>query len=69
MVAPMISKEVDLMHLYGVQDPAKKAMFSLIKTSKVNEVESYAYLQYVIGHIAAADTDEALDTLMPRNMK
>jgi transposase len=48
---------------------ASAAMFSLIESAKANDVESYAYLQYVIGHIAAADTDEALDALMPWNMK
>jgi transposase len=40
-------------------------MFPLIEFAKANGVEPYAYLQYVIGHIAAADTDEALDALMP----
>ena len=44
-------------------------MFSLIETAKANGLEPIAYLQYVIGHIAATDTDEALDALMPWNMK
>ncbi|MFT6303249.1 MAG: transposase [Granulosicoccus sp.] len=48
---------------------ASAAMFSLIESAKPNGVEPYAYLQYVIGHIAAADTDEVLDALMPWNMK
>jgi len=48
---------------------ASAAMFSLIETAKANDVEPYAYLKYVIGNVAAADTDEALDALMPWNMK
>ena len=48
---------------------ASAAMFSLIETAKANGIEPYAYLQHVVGNIAAADTDEALDALMPWNMK
>ena len=48
---------------------ASAAMFSLIETAKANNVEPFAYMQHVIGNIAAADTDEALDALMPWNMK
>ena len=44
-------------------------MFSLIETAKANGIEPDAYVQHVISHIAAADTDEALDALMPWNMK
>ena len=44
---------------------ASAAMFSLIESAKANDVEPYAYIKYVIGNIAAADTDEALDALMP----
>lgn len=47
---------------------ASAAMFSLIETAKANDVEPYTYLQQVVGHIAAANTDEALDALMPWNM-
>ena len=48
---------------------ASAAMFTLIETAKANDVEPYAYLQYVIERIATADTDEALDALMPWNMQ
>lgn len=48
---------------------ASAAMFTLIETAEANDVEPYAYLQYVIERIATADTDEALDALMPWNMK
>ena len=47
---------------------ASAAMFTLVETAKANGIEPYAYLQYVIGNIVAADTDEALDALMPWNM-
>lgn len=47
---------------------ASAAMFSLVETARANGIEPYAYLQHVIGNIAAADTDEALDALMPWNM-
>ena len=48
---------------------ASAAMFSLIETAKANNVEPYAYLQHIIGHIADADTDEALEALTPWNVK
>ncbi len=44
-------------------------MFSVIESGKANGLEPHAYLQYVLEHIADADTDEALDALMPWNMK
>lgn len=42
--------------------------FSLIETAKANGVDPYAYVLHVTGHIATADTDEALDALLPWNM-
>ena len=42
-------------------------MFSVIESAKANGLEPHAYLQYVLEHIA--DADEALDALMPWNMK
>lgn len=47
---------------------ASAVMFTLIETAKANGVEPYAYLQHVIGNIAIADTDEALDALLPWNV-
>jgi transposase len=47
---------------------ASAAMFSMVETAKANGVEPYAYLQYVLANIGNADTDEALDALMPWNM-
>ena len=48
---------------------ASACMFSLIESAKANGLEPYAYMQWVIGNITAADTDEALDALLPWNMK
>jgi len=48
---------------------ASATYFSLIETAKANELEPFAYLQHVIGNIAAADTEEALDALLPWNVK
>lgn len=44
-------------------------MFSLIESAKTNDIEPYACMQHFIGNIALADTDKALDALMPWNMK
>ncbi len=40
-------------------------MFSLVETAKANGTEPYAYLQHIVGHIAAACTEEAIDALTP----
>ena len=42
---------------------------SLIEMAKANSLEPYAYLQYVLQHIAAADTVEKLEALLPWSMK
>jgi len=42
--------------------------FTLIESAKANGVEPLAYLQHVFANIAAADTDEALDALLPWNV-
>jgi len=47
---------------------ASAGYYSLIETAKANGLEPYAYLQHVIGQIAAADTDEALEALLPWNV-
>ena len=47
---------------------ALATFFTLVESAKANGVEPYAYLQKVIGNIAAADTDEALDALLPWNV-
>ena len=48
---------------------ASAAMFSIIETAKANGIEPSIYLQYVLTNICAAETDEALEALMPWNMK
>jgi len=42
--------------------------FTLIESAKANGVEPLAYLQQVFASIAAADTDEALEALLPWNV-
>lgn len=48
---------------------ASACYFSLIETAKANDVEPYQYLLHVLQNISTADTDEALDALLPWNMK
>ena len=43
--------------------------YSLIETAKANGLEPYAYIHYVLKHIAAADTVEKLEALLPWNAK
>lgn len=47
---------------------ASACFYSLIETAKANGVEPYAYLKYVIGNIANAETVEDLEALLPWNM-
>jgi transposase len=46
---------------------ASATCYSLIETAKANGLEPYAYLQHVLRHIAAADTVEKLEALLPWN--
>ena len=48
---------------------ASATCYSLIETAKANELEPYAYLHHVLQHIAAADTLEKIEALLPWNMK
>jgi transposase len=48
---------------------ASATIFSLIETAKANDIEPYDYVLYVLKHIAAADTVEKLEALLPWNMK
>jgi len=43
--------------------------YSLIETAKANALEPYDYLHHVLQHIAAADTVEKLEALLPWNIK
>ncbi len=42
--------------------------YSLIETAKANGIEPSQYIQYVLKHIADADTIEKLEVLLPWNM-
>ena len=48
---------------------ASATCYSLVESAKANGLEPYAYLQHVLTHIAAADTVEKLETLLPWNME
>ncbi len=44
---------------------ASATMYSLIETAKANGLEPYQYLRHVLTHIAAADTLEKIEALLP----
>jgi transposase len=46
---------------------ASATVYSLIETAKANGLEPYDYLHHVLAHIAAADTVEKIETLLPWN--
>jgi len=52
----------------SIEAGASAGFFSLIETAKANGLEPYAYIKHVVGNIAAADTDETLDALLPWNV-
>ena len=46
---------------------ASATVYSLIETAKANGLEPYDYLRHVLEHIAAADTAEKIEALLPWN--
>jgi len=48
---------------------ASATVFSLVETAKANGLEPYDYLRHVLKHIAAADTLEKVEALLPWNVK
>lgn len=46
---------------------ASATAYSLIETAKANNLEPFAYLRHVLTHIAAADTVEKIEALLPWN--
>lgn len=48
---------------------ASATVYSLIETAKANGLEPYDYLHYVLKYIAAADTVEKIEALLPWNMQ
>ncbi len=47
---------------------ASAMCYSLIETAKANQLEPYGYIKYLLDHIAAADTLEKLEALLPWNV-
>jgi transposase len=48
---------------------ASANLFSLVATCRANDVEPYAYLNYVFEHLPAASTVEQIEELLPWNLK
>ena len=48
---------------------ASANLFSLVTTCRVNDVEPYAYLNYLFEHLPAATTVEHVEALLPWNLK
>ena len=48
---------------------ASANLFTLVMTARANEVEPFAYLCYVFEHLPTATTLEALEALLPWNVK
>lgn len=48
---------------------ASAMYYSLIETAKANGVDPYQYIHFLVSKIAAADTDEDYEALLPWNMK
>jgi hypothetical protein len=48
---------------------ASATCYSLVETAKANKLEPFAYINYLLQHIATADTVEKLEALLPWNVK
>ena len=48
---------------------ASANLYSLIETAKANELEPYAYLRYLFAELPKAETVEAIEALLPGNLK
>jgi hypothetical protein len=48
---------------------ASANLFSLVSSARANGIEPYAYLNYVFENLPAADTVEALEALLPWNVR
>jgi transposase len=48
---------------------ASANLFSLVMTCRENEVDRFEYLSYVFEHLPMAATVEALEALLPWNVK
>jgi transposase len=48
---------------------ASANLFSLVMTCRVNDIEPYAYLNYLYEHLPAATTVGHVEALLPWNLK
>jgi hypothetical protein len=48
---------------------ASANLYSLVMTCRANEIEPYAYLNYLFEHLPAASTVEQIEALLPWNVK
>lgn len=48
---------------------ASANLYSLVTTCRANEIEPYAYLNYLFEHLPAASTVEQVEALLPWNLK
>ncbi|MGA7537716.1 MAG: transposase domain-containing protein, partial [Steroidobacteraceae bacterium] len=48
---------------------ASANLFSLVSTARANGLEPFAYLSYLFEKLPAADTVEALEALLPWNVR
>jgi IS66 C-terminal element len=48
---------------------ASANLFSLVRTCRVNDIEPYAYLNYLFEHLPAATTVEQIEAMLPWNLK
>ena len=48
---------------------ASANLFSLVSSARANGLEPYAYLNYVFENLPAANTVEALEALLPWNLR
>jgi transposase len=48
---------------------ASANLFSLVMTARANAVEPFEYLSYLFEHLPSAETVEAIEALLPWNVK
>lgn len=48
---------------------ASALYYTLIETAKANQIDPYQYIKYLVGNIAAAETVEDIEALLPWNVK
>ena len=47
---------------------ASAICYSLVETAKANELDPYAYIHYLLEHVATADSLEKWEALLPWNV-